>query len=513
MFNKKAVLTSLVLIAVGIIFGVILVSNFSTGVNLGFARSGGDVKLGGSRPITQENASLKAISDNFIAVAKAVTPSVVAINVTTTGKASEKEMPKDFFHFFGPDFKMPEQGPTQGFGSGVIITPDGYIATNNHVVEGADKDGIDVVMPDKERYKAKLVGTDPSTDLAVIKIEASNLPVAALGNSDNVQVGEWALAIGNPLGLTSTVTAGIISAMGRNIGIINERDRYNIENFIQTDAAINPGNSGGALVNMSGEVIGINSAIATTNGRYQGYGFAVPVNLLKTVAADLIKNGKVNRGYIGVQIQSVDQTMADAIGLKKAEGVIVQELVKGGAGEAAGIKAGDVILSIDGKDVNEANELQSYVATHHPGDQVTLKVFRDGKTIDKAVTLRPREQDNVVANASGNTDEEEAKPEAEPKSITFEKLGFSVRGLSEEEKSEMGADGGALVTDVKPYGEAFNRFVAKNDLIVEADRKDVRTPGDLRTIIDGRKPGDSVLLRLKRSGSKSSAFVAVQIPK
>jgi serine protease Do len=513
MFNKKAVLTSLILVAVGIIFGAILVSNFSTGVDLGLARSAGDVKLGGPRPIAQENPSLKAISDNFTAVAKAVTPSVVAINVTTSGKTSDKGMPRDFFHFFGPDFKMPEQGPTQGFGSGVIITPDGYIATNNHVVEGADKNGIEVVMHDKVRFKAKLVGTDPSTDLAVIKIEAADLPVAALGNSDNVQVGEWALAIGNPLGLTSTVTAGIISAIGRNIGIINERDRYNIENFIQTDAAINPGNSGGALVNMSGEVVGINSAIATTNGRYQGYGFAVPVNLLKTVAADLIKNGKVNRGYIGVQIQAVDQTMADAIGLKKAEGVIVQELVKGGAGENAGIKAGDVILAIDGKEVNEANELQSYVATHHPGDQVLLKIFREGKVIDKTVTLRPREEEKVVVNASDNPAEEEPKADEPPKVTKFDNLGFSVRALTKDEKEELGADGGALVTDVKPYSEAFNRFVGKNDLIVEADRKEINSPADLKKVIADRKPGDSVLLRLKRNGSKTSAFVAVQIPK
>ncbi len=191
-------------------------------------------------------------------------------------------MPRDFLHFFGPDFKMPEEEPSQGYGSGVIITPDGYIATNNHVVDDADKNGIEVVMHDKIRYKAKLIGTDPSTDLAVVKIEATGLPAAALGNSDNVQVGEWVLAIGNPLGLTSTVTAGIISAVGRSINIIQTQGGYGIENFIQTDAAINPGNSGGALVNISGEVIGINSAIATTNARYQGYGFAVPVNLLKS---------------------------------------------------------------------------------------------------------------------------------------------------------------------------------------------------------------------------------------
>jgi serine protease Do len=232
---KKTVLTSLVLITVGIVFGAVLVSNFSGGVDLGFARGSGEVRLGGQAPITSQNASVKALSDNFSAVAKAVTPSVVAITVTSSGKKADRNMPRDFFHFFGPDFKAPDQQPERGYGSGVIITPDGYIATNNHVVDDADNNGIEVVMHDKISFKAKLIGTDPSTDLAVIKIDAKDLPVAALGNSDNVQIGEWALAIGNPLGLTSTVTAGIISAKGRNINII--RDNYNIEDFIQTDAA------------------------------------------------------------------------------------------------------------------------------------------------------------------------------------------------------------------------------------------------------------------------------------
>ena len=306
------------------------------------------MKLGGTTQIASQSTSAKALSQDFAMVAKAVTPSVVAINVTTTGKEKQKKMPQDFFHFFGPDFKAPEPEPSEGSGSGVILTADGYIATNNHVVEDADEGGIEVVLHDKVRFKAKLIGTDPSTDLAVIKIDGKDLTAAALGNSETVQVGEWVLAIGNPLGLTSTVTAGIVSAIGRNINII--QDTYGIESFIQTDAAINPGNSGGALVNMNGEVIGINAAIATTNARYQGYGFAVPVNLLKTVAADIIKYGEVKRGYIGVQISAIDQTTASALGMSEAKGVLVQALVDGGAASAAGIKEGDVILSVDRKD-------------------------------------------------------------------------------------------------------------------------------------------------------------------
>ncbi|MBM2846008.1 MAG: Trypsin-like serine protease, partial [Bacteroidetes bacterium] len=332
-------------------------------------------------------------------------------------------------------------------------------------------------------------------------------------NSENVQVGEWVLAIGNPLGLTSTVTAGIISAIGRGgIGVIRTADNYGIEDFIQTDAAINPGNSGGALVNLSGEVIGINSAIATTNQRYQGYGFAVPVNLLKTVVTDLIKGGKVRRGYIGVQISGIDQTMADALGLSKAQGVLVGSLVKGGAGEEAGVKEKDVILSVDAKEVNAANELQSYVATRHPGDVVTLKIFRDGKTIEKKVTLRARDEETPTVKASDRREPDENGDQESPKVTSFESLGMSVRSLTPEEKEKQSVDGGALVTEVKPYSEAFNRNIGKNAIILEADRKQVSSAGDLKKIIESHKPGDSILLRLKFSNGVTN-YAAVQLPK
>ncbi len=507
--RKKSVLASVLLIGVGIIFGVLLVSNFHGGVDMGFAKGGGDVKLGAAPPVINAGMDLKKTSDSFVAIAKAVTPSVVAITVTTSAKPQEQNAPRDFFHFFGPDFKMPQPEPSQGAGSGVVITPDGYIVTNNHVVEDAEKNGIEVVLSDKTRHKAKLIGTDPSTDLAVVKIDGKELTVAALGNSDNVQVGEWVLAIGNPLGLNSTVTAGIVSFIGRNINIIG--DSYGIENFIQTDAAINPGNSGGALVNLNGEVIGINTAIATTNARYQGYGFAVPVNLLKAVAADLIKDGKVRRGYIGVQIQGVDQTMADAIGLAKAKGVLIQSLVKDGAGESAGLKEGDVILSIDGKELDAANELQSYVATHHPGDVVTLKVFRNGNTVEKKVTLKARSDEATTVKASDKKEKEEEVPEAAPV-VKFDDLGLSVRALTSDEKKSAEVDKGVVVAEVKPYSEAFNRLIRENDIIVEADKKEVKSPADLKKIIDARKAGDSVLLRVKR-GNGTTTYVAVQLPK
>jgi len=507
---KKYVFAAVLLVAVGIIVGAILVSSVGSGVDLGFAIGSDDVKLGGEAPIAVQNQAVKALSDNFAAVSKAVSPSVVAIKTTTTGKERPNRMPRDFWHFFGPDLQNPNQEPepSQGFGSGVIVSADGYIATNNHVVEGAADGGIEVILNDKVYYKAKLIGTDPSTDLAVIKVEGKGLVPAALGNSENIQVGEWVVAIGNPLGLTSTVTAGIISAIGRNINII--QDAYGIESFIQTDAAINPGNSGGALVNMNGEVIGINTAIATTNARYQGYGFAVPVNILKTVAADIIKYGEVRRGYIGVTIGAVDQTMADALGLKEVKGIIVQELVADGAAKAAGIREGDVILTVDGREVNKQNELQSYIATRHPGDEVTLRIFRDGKTFEKKVTLKPRKQNVEIARNEEDRPSESEKTSDSPQIVKFDNLGFGVRGTTSAEAKALNIEKGVIVSDVKPYSEAANRAIRKDDIILEADRKPVNAPGDLKRIVESRKSGESILLRLKRDNT--TAFVALQIP-
>jgi serine protease Do len=375
-------------------------------------------------------------------------------------------------------------------------------------VADAAENGIEVIFNEKVQYKAKLIGTDPSTDLAVIKVDAKGLTPAALGNSENVHVGEWVLAIGNPLGLTSTVTAGIVSAIGRNINII--QDQYGIESFIQTDAAINPGNSGGALLNMSGEVIGINTAIATTNARYQGYGFAVPVNILKTVAADLIKFGEVKRGYIGVSITTIDQTMANALGMKEAKGVKIEKLVDGGAAAAAGLKELDVILEIDGREVNKNNELQSYIATRHPGDVVTLKIFREGKTFEKKVTLRPRSQDATLASNAPGEKEEPAESADASKTVSFDGLGLTVRALTADEKKEVGVERGVLVSDIKPFGEAAERGIGKNDVIVEADRKPIATPAELKKAIAARKSGDAILLRIKRG--EQMAYLAIQIP-
>ncbi len=505
--SKKSVFAAIFLIVVGIVFGVVLVSSFRGGVENGFA---GDqnVQLGAPSQVKTSSVDAKGLSRAFIDVSKAVKPTVVTITVTTKGKESSGDM-NEFFHFFGPDSKSQQPEPQQGSGSGVMISPDGYILTNNHVVEDADEKHIDVTFSDNRTMHAKIIGTDPTTDLAIIKVDGKDFPTAAFGNSDALEVGEWVVAVGNPLGLQSTVTAGIISAIGRgNIGVI--RDNYGIENFIQTDAAINPGNSGGPLVNLSGEVVGINAAIATTNQRYQGYGFAIPINLARGVAEDLIKHGKVLRGYIGVSIQAIDETTAKALGLDRAHGVFVQSLVDGGAAESAGLKEGDVILTIDGKEVNAANELQSYIARKHPGDEVVLSVFRDGKTSDRRVTLRSRKEDAQVV-----TTKVEKRPDIEnesgaSKELVLDAVGMTVKALTAEEKKEAEVDRGIVVTDVKRYSEAFNRGIRQGDVIVDADKSPVSSPKELQSAITKRKSGDALMLRIKRSNG--SAYVAIQIP-
>ena len=506
--SKKSVLAAVFLIFVGIVFGVVLVSSFRGGVEPGFA---GDhqVKLGAPVPIKNPDFDAKGLSKAFIDVSKAVTPTVVSITVTTKAKVKPDGV-DEFFHFFGPDFKFKEPEQQQGAGSGVIISPDGYIMTNNHVVDDADDHGVEVVLYDKRRLQAKVLGSDPTTDLAIIKVDAQNLPTAAFGNSDRLEVGEWVVAIGNPLGLQSTVTAGIVSALERDINIIN--DRYRIENFIQTDAAINPGNSGGPLVNLSGEVIGINSAIATTNARYQGYGFAIPINLARSVAEDIIKEGKVRRGYIGVSIGPVDETTAKAMGLQQARGVLVQAVETDGAAEAGGIKEQDVILSVDAKEVNSPNELQSYIARKHPGEEVLLKVFRDGKTIEKKLTLRSRKSEALSAkNNENDTEDKDLEHEKSTKPTSFDNLGLSVRPLTSNDKKQLKVDNGVLVSDVKRFGEAYNRAISEGDVIIEADKKELYAPKDFKSIIEKHKPGDALLLRVKKAGGQI-AFIAVQIP-
>lgn len=373
---------------------------------------------------------------NFITASQRVTPGVVHIRSLYSDRDS------DYSRFF--------RGPSQSSGSGVVISDDGFIATNYHVIEDANE--IEVVFTDNRSYLAKVIGQDPTTDLALLKIDAQNLQFVPYGNSDDIVPGEWVLAIGNPFDLNSTVTAGIVSAKARNIGILSDRvNNLQIESFIQTDAAVNPGNSGGALVNLKGELIGINTAIATSTGNFAGYSFAVPVTLVKKVMDDLFEFGEVQRGLLGIRIADVDARLAEARDLSVVNGVFVSSVNENSAAEEAGILAGDVITNINGKKVNNVSELQEIVARNRPGDDVKVTYLREGQYYNVDATLR---------NFQGNTELERRVFSNLIEGATFKpasdrilreldvEYGIEIVQLDEGKWKEAGMEEGVIITAI-----------------------------------------------------------------
>ena len=482
---------------IGAVFGAVLVSSFDY-VKPSFAQ----IQIGSENPPDiVENKSLTNFNNSFIETAEKLTPSIVQITVLSKSKSN----PHEGFEFFFPKNDMPRE--RQGGGSGVIISDDGYILTNNHVVEDATE--VTVNLLDKRNFSAKIIGTDPLTDLAVIKIDAKDLPAAYLGDSDKLKVGQWVMAIGNPMALTSTVTAGIVSALGRSVNII--RDSYGVEDFIQTDAAINPGNSGGALVDLKGAVIGINSAIATNGmtGTYIGYGFAIPINIAKVVAEDLISSGKVKRGYIGVRIEEVNAAVAKAVGLDKPMGIIIQEVIEGAAAASVDIDPGDIIIDVDGKEVNKPNDLQSYVASKRAGDKITLNIFRDGDYISRKVKLKARDDDGsdeLVAKDDSEKNEENGKNEE----ASFENLGITVRNLKTTEAKQYNIKHGILITKIKRFSKAENQRLFAGLVITEIDREKIKSVSDFEDIIDNKK-GKATLLKVV-DAEGTSRYVGLVIP-
>ncbi|UCH15659.1 MAG: Do family serine endopeptidase [Bacteroidales bacterium] len=368
--------------------------------------------------------------------------------------------------FYGDSYKNPE--PVVGFGSGVIISADGYIVTNNHVVDNSDE--VFVTLNDKREYEAKVIGTDPSTDLALIKIDADELFYIPYGNSDELMVGEWVLAVGNPFTITSTVTAGIVSAKGKNLGII--QDRYRIESFIQTDAAVNRGNSGGALVNTKGELVGINTAIISPSGAYAGISFAIPVSIVKKVIADLIEFGVVQRAILGVSIQEVDAELAKEKNINVLEGVYVSELRDGGAARDAGILEGDIILQVDGVKVNSPSELTEQINRYRPGDKVNVILKRKNKTKQFNVVLRNLQGDTKIVK-SGSYD-------------TI--LGAKIVEIDDDEKKSLGIKYGVKITELTA-GKLRAEGVKEGFIITQINNKPVYSVEDLKKIVENIKGG------------------------
>lgn len=500
--KNKNIIGVLSLLFIGAVFGAILVSGF------GFVRpSMAEVQIGNTNPpVNAVNPDIMAFNNAFVNVAETVKPSIVQIRVVS----SVPQQSNDMFRFFFP-FRDEDNVPRDRVsgGSGVIISEDGYILTNNHVVKNATK--VEVGLTDKREFEAEVIGTDPLTDLAVIKIDADNLTASYLGDSDELKVGQWVMAIGNPLSLSSTVTAGIVSAMGRNIRIIENDDGYAIEAFIQTDAAINPGNSGGALLDLTGSVIGINTAIATNgmSSSYIGYGFAIPINLAKSVAEDLITNGKVSRGYIGVQIGEINADLARALGLDKPMGVVIQGVVEDGAASKEDIEAGDVILAIDDKEINASNQLQSYVARKRAGDEVFLKIWREGEEITRSVVLKGREDDDdsepLADNRRDKSNEKDALVEKE-----FDDIGLTVKNLSNAEYDTYNIESGVMISSVKRFSKAESQRLGRGVVITEVDKKAIDSVNEFEDAIEAKR-GEAALLKVVyRDGS--SRLVGLDIP-
>ena len=477
------------------------------GITLLTALVGGAVAIGGYRLIEDKYADSRSLEEkqqlyfannpvnvassagsvDFVQAAAAVTPAVVHIKTTYSGSRGSADPFEDMFDdFFGG--RRRQSGPVMASGSGVIISDDGYIVTNNHVIEDANK--IDIILPDKRQFQAKVIGRDPNTDLALVKVNATNLPIVKLGDSDAVRVGEWVLAVGYPFTLNTTVTAGIISAKGRSIGILDQPSRAYpsrnqvpqastaIESFIQTDAAINRGNSGGALVNANGELIGINAAIASQSGNYEGYGFAIPINLAKKILNDFKEFGTVKRAFLGITFPRASQE--DAILKEKKinpgsfSGVYVMGVQEGSAAAGAGLKEGDIIKNIDGNSITSSSELMEQIARHRPGDKLRLTYVRDGKEKTVNVTLKGEESVKIASNSRSAEE-------------LYNKLGASFAPANASQKKRFEINSGVVVTEVR-RGGLFDQFeIPKGTILTSVNGRPVNKSDDIDAALGATK--------------------------
>jgi serine protease Do len=509
--------------AVGIAFACGLV--FAAGFDLtpfGFAQANAPVR---TASLTTAPASVVELNSSFVGIAERVTPAVVSISAERTRTQAQQRQDQrrpnvppgleDFFQQFDPR----QQQPQASSGSGFIVSADGYVLTNNHVVENFDR--IRVTLTDHREFSAKLVGRDPQTDVAVLKIEGSNLPVTPLGNDESVRVGEWVLAVGNPLGLDHTVTAGIVSAKGRSSTELPDlaRDRLAIQDFIQTDAAINPGNSGGPLVNIRGEVIGINSAIATRTGYYSGYGFAIPINLARDVMDDLVKNGRVRRAVIGVTINDVTQDDARAMGLKEISGIKVGGYsMTNSPAKAAGLEPGDVIVKADGRVADRVSTLQRIIRSHEPGESVDLEVIRFGERKTMRVRLIEAPADSAeLATGANDEDTDRTPSRTRPSTLNVSSIGIRVQDVTPEfaRAAQLPADQkGARIMEAER--STTNPFRGNGSEIITAvlfprPRREIGSAEELREALGKVKDGDTISLLLYDVQQKGTRVVSITI--
>ncbi|MCF8411524.1 MAG: trypsin-like peptidase domain-containing protein [Crocinitomicaceae bacterium] len=462
-------------LALGIIGGIIPLSAYLTFNYVTDDTKLSDKVLDGNRIATARFASMQGTPVDFIQASENSINSVVHVTTKVVQTSFQRDIFQEFFYGPGAGGKEYKQYGS-GSGSGVIVSSEGYIVTNNHVIENASE--IEVILNDNSKYTAKIVGTDPSTDIAILKVEGTGFQPIPLGNSDDLKIGEWVLAVGNPFNLTSTVTAGIVSAKARNINLLSDRSKQDvipIESFIQTDAAVNPGNSGGALVNTKGELVGINTAIASQTGSYSGYSFAVPVNLVEKVMRDVIDYGVVQRGYLGVQINDITQEIKTKNNLPSTKGVFVTKVVEDGSADKAGIKDGEVILKIGTKEVNSVASLQEEIGKRRPGDKVSVTI-RNKKGEEEIVEL-------VLRNKEGETKliskEEVSKQVA---------LGASFVELTDKEKKELNISSGVKIKSIQA-GKLKAIGLTEGMIISKINNEPVETVEQLTTKLNGVNRG------------------------
>lgn len=443
---------------------------------------------GNQAPMLRASFMTNDEGESFVDAAEKTVNTVVHIRTEIVSKGNS------YYDFFGSLLEQLYGGQMQvpnnvsvGYGSGVVISPDGYIVTNNHVVEGASK--IEVTFNDKHKRTATIIGNDPSTDLALIKVDAKDLEYLTFADSDQVRVGEWVLAVGNPFNLTSTVTAGIVSAKARNINILG--DGSTIESFIQTDAAINPGNSGGALVNMDGNLVGVNAAIASRTGSYEGYSFAIPSNIVKKVVEDFLQYGALQRAYIGVSIAEITEELAEAKGIEVTSGVYVIDVHENGGAKAAGIKKDDIILSINNITVNSNAQLIGVVGQYRPGDRVKVKLQRNGNIIEKEVTLK---------NLEGT---EEMHRETD--SFYNEVLGIKAQALPSSLRSELGINYGLKIVEVKD-GIFKQKGITNDFIILSVNHQRVSSENELRKALNSDRNGKIRIEGINSTGTYNITF-------
>src|SRR5712692_9570155 len=505
------------LVAIAFVFGLAFASTLDLPKKSGAAEPLLEAQQPARVPIPAAKP-VADLGDAFVAVAERVKPAVVFIQSEKRERADAQHLPPGFDDFFPQLRRRPQI--EQGTGSGFVVSSDGYILTNNHVVAGADR--VNVRLYDKREFSAKVVGTDPNTDVAVVKIDATGLPTVVFGNSDSTRVGEWALAIGNPLGeaFAFTVTAGIVSAKGRQLSGL-QQSRYAMQDFLQTDAAINPGNSGGPLVNIHGEVIGINSAIASETGFYAGYGFAPPINLARTVMTQLIATGHVERAVMGVSIRPITPEDAEDAKLRQVRGVLVEDFSSDDApARKAGLEQGDVITALDGQPVEYVAQLQQRVGFKKPGDTVELTVRRENRE-QKTITVRLQ-----AAPADTDASEEQVAARgvgAAERASTHASLGITVDPVSQEDASDpqlkaVAKNGGGLVvTEVSPDGPAYGRLVPQGtnggpDVILKVNGQPVRTRAEFRAALREAKSGEIVTLIAYNVSRQQEEVIRLRMP-